>query len=68
LITKEHIPQIPSRQSWSNATGSSLRAIRLSLTMSSISKNEASAGMSFALYSANRPWAVAFFWRHTRRV
>ena len=29
LITKPHVPQMPSRQSWSNAIGSSPFAIRL---------------------------------------
>ena len=40
LMTSEHIPQIPSRQSESKAIGSSPSAIMVSLTTSSISRKE----------------------------
>ena len=41
LIIMPQEPQIPSRQSWSKATGSSPRSISRSLSTSSISRNEA---------------------------
>jgi hypothetical protein len=37
-----HVPQMPSRQSWSKAIGSSPSAMRRSLTTSSISRNDMS--------------------------
>jgi hypothetical protein len=40
LITSPHIPQMPSRQSWSKAMGSSPFASRPSFTTSSISRND----------------------------
>ena len=43
LIKKPHDPQMPSRQSWSNATGSSPRPISSSFKTSSISRNDMSA-------------------------
>jgi hypothetical protein len=42
LIISEHMPQMPSRQSWSNAIGSSPLAISCSLSTSSISRNDMS--------------------------
>jgi hypothetical protein len=42
LITIEHEPQMPSRQSWSKATGSSPFASQLSLSTSSISRKDMS--------------------------
>jgi len=45
LITVLHAPQIPSRQSWSNATGSCTSRISCSLRMSSISRNDMSGLM-----------------------
>jgi hypothetical protein len=42
-ITTPHDPQIPSRQSWLNATGSSPWWVRSSLSTSSISRNDMSA-------------------------
>ena len=46
LITMLHMPQMPSRQSWSNATGSSPSRISFSLRTSSISRNDMSGEMS----------------------
>ena len=43
--SSEHMPQIPSRQSWSKATGSLPSWMRLLFRMSSISRNEVSAEM-----------------------
>ena len=48
LITMPQVPQIPSRQSWSKAMGSSPFAISRSFTTSSISRNDMSAEMSGA--------------------
>jgi hypothetical protein len=48
LITMPQAPQIPSRQSWSNAIGSSPRPISPSFTTSSISRNDISGLMSAA--------------------
>ena len=42
LIMIEHVPQMPSRQSWSNVIGTLPPSLRRSLTMSSISRNDAS--------------------------
>ena len=42
LIMNPHIPQMPSRQSWSKAMGSSPPRMRPSLTTSSISRNDMS--------------------------
>ena len=43
LMTTPHVPQMPSRQSESNATGSSPLAVSSSLSRSSISRNELSS-------------------------
>src|SRR5262245_45233375 len=48
LITMLQVPQIPSRQSWSKAIGSSPLAMRPSFTTSSISRNDMSGLTSFA--------------------
>jgi hypothetical protein len=48
LITMLQVPQIPSRQSWSKAMGSSPRAIMPSFTTSSISRKDMCSDMSFA--------------------
>jgi len=48
LITIPQVPQMPSRQSWSKAMGSSPRAISRSLTPSSISRNDMSGDTSGA--------------------
>ncbi len=42
LMTIPHVPQMPSRQSWSNATGSSPFSTSSSLSWSSISRKELS--------------------------
>ena len=46
LITRPHVPQMPSRQSESKAIGSSPRAMSCSLTTSSISRNDMSGETS----------------------
>ncbi len=48
LMTTPQVPQMPSRQSWSKAMGSSPFSMRPSLTTSSISRNDMSALMSLA--------------------
>ena len=48
LIIRPHVPQIPSRQSWSKAIGSSPARSSRSLTTSSISRNDMSGLMSCA--------------------
>ena len=48
LITMPQVPQMPSRQSWSNAIGSSPFRISRSLTTSSISRNDMSGLISGA--------------------
>ena len=48
LIISPHVPQMPSRQSWSKAIGSLPSAMSRSLTMSSISRNDISSLMSGA--------------------
>ena len=45
-MVSEHVPQIPSRQSWSKATGTSRRAMSCSFSRSSISRKEESSGTS----------------------
>src|SRR5256885_3841031 len=50
-----HIPQIPSRQSWSNAIGSSLRASSCWLSTSSISRNDMSGLTSVIAYRTKPP-------------
>jgi hypothetical protein len=47
-ITTPQVPQMPSRQSWSKAMGSSPLAISPSLTTSSISRKDMSGLMSAA--------------------
>ena len=49
LMTTPHMPQMPSRQSWSKATGSSPCRISCSLRTSSISRNDMSGEMSVTL-------------------
>ena len=46
LIINEHVPQMPSRQSWSKTIASLPSSIRRSLRMSSSSRNEASSLIS----------------------
>ena len=45
-IISEHVPQMPSRQSWSNTIASLPSAISRSLRMSSSSRNDASSLIS----------------------
>ena len=53
LITNEHVPQMPSRQSESKAIGSFPPAMSPSFTTSSISRNDMSGKTSFASYVSN---------------
>ena len=48
LIITPQVPQMPSRQSWSNVKGSVPSSVSRSLTMSSISRNDASSLMPSA--------------------
>src|SRR5262245_16959657 len=68
LMTMLHVPQIPSRQSWSKAIGSSPFLISSSLTTSSISRNDMSGLTSRAGYVTMRPGLFASFCRQTWRV
>src|SRR5262245_66421288 len=68
LTTSPHVPQIPSRQSLSKATGSSPRRVRSSLTTSSISRKDISWLISLASYVTNCPGVVAFLCRQIRNV
>ena len=58
LIIIEHEPQMPSRQSWSNAIGSRPSAISRSLTTSNISRNDISGLMSGGVDVLERPGGV----------
>src|SRR5262249_45954597 len=55
LIVRAQVPQIPSRQSESNAIGTSPRSVSSSLTISSISRKEVSGEILLALYSTSLP-------------
>src|SRR3954468_22746666 len=68
LIIRLHDPQIPSRQSWSKAIGTSPRCISRSLTTSSISRKDISGLISAAWYSTKRPGAEGLGWRQMRKV
>ena len=68
LMNKSHEPQMPSRQSWSKATGSSPWCSRSSLSTSSISRNDIAGEMSRTWYSTRRPVAWRFFCRQIRRA
>ena len=68
LIITPQVPQMPSRQSWAKVTGSVPSSSRRSLTMSSISRNEASAGMPRASTSWNPPGAPGPSWRQIRSL
>ena len=48
LITMPQVPQMPSRQSWSKAIGSSPFSVSSSLTTSSISRKDMSGLTLFA--------------------
>ena len=65
LIMSEHVPQMPSRQSWSNVIGSRPSLVSRSLTTSSISRNDMSSLMSGAGMVSNCPAASAPSWRQT---
>src|SRR5262249_23370867 len=52
----------------SKAMGSWDRAIKSSLTTSSISRNDISSSTFFAWYVSKRPEEFLFFWRQTLRV
>ena len=67
-MTTPQVPQMPSRQSWSKAIGSSPFSIRPSLTTSSISRKDMSSLTSVASYVTKPPFAFASFWRQTLRV
>ena len=59
LTMQPHMPQMPSRQSWSKATGSSPFAIRSSFSTSSISRKDMCAltfGHFVAHHAARRRW------------
>src|SRR5580698_2481312 len=60
LIIMPHAPQMPSRQSWSKATGSCPSLISCSLSTSSISRNDMSGETSSIWYVSKRPrvWAL----------
>ena len=58
LIISPHMPQMPSRQSESKATGSSPLAMSCSLSTSSISRNDMSAEMSVDLVGVHRAGGV----------
>src|ERR1051325_3207002 len=61
LMNMLHIPQMPSRQSWSNATGSSPLRMSCSLGTSIISRKDMSDEMSLTLYVTKLPASLAFF-------
>src|SRR6266567_9501880 len=65
---KPHAPQMPSRQSWSNAIGSLPSCIRRSLTVSSISRNDMSGLTPGTSYVSNFPGASDAVWRHAVSV
>ena len=68
LIYIPHEPHIPSRQSWSNATGSLSSSTSFLLSASSISRKDISGDTSSILYVAKFPFAPAFFCRHIFNV
>src|SRR5882724_1303998 len=68
LIRKPHDPQMPSRQSCSNANGSSPRTVRSSLRTSSISRKDMSEETSLTRYSTNCPGELASCWRQILNV
>src|SRR4029077_7176047 len=63
LIVRAQVPQIPSRQSESNAIGASPRSVSSSLTISSISRKEVSGEIFVALYSTSFPFDCRSFCR-----
>ncbi len=67
LMTNPHMPQMPSRQSESNATGSSPFMMRSWFSTSSISRNDM-CSVAVTWYRTNRPGSDAFFCRQMSRV
>lgn len=67
LIVIEHIPQMPSRQSWSNAIGSLFSATSCSFKMSNISRKELSGLTLSTVYFTKRPFSLLFFCVQTLR-
>src|SRR5262245_42907715 len=67
-MTSEQVPQIPSRQSCSNAIGSLPSDSSFSLTTSSISRNDISGETSIARCVSNFPSAFGLFCRQTWSV
>jgi hypothetical protein len=61
FTTRLQVPQMPSRQSWSNAIGSSPFRESSSLTTSSISRKDMSGLTPFAWYVTKRPLSAASF-------
>src|SRR5262245_21257770 len=68
LMTRPHAPQMPSRQSWSNATGSSPSPMSRSLSTSSTSRNDMSGETSSSSYATIRPRSAASFCRQVFSV
>src|SRR4051812_44848079 len=68
LMTSEQVPQMPSRQSWAKAMGSSPLASRPSFTTSSISRKDMFGLRPLAGYSTNLPGWFGPAWRQTRIV
>ena len=58
LIIMAQDPQMPSRQSWSNATGSLPSAMSASLSTSNISRNDMS-GLTSSSWWVSKPPAAA---------
>src|SRR5690606_19535375 len=67
LMVRPHMPQMPSRQSLSKATGSLPSAISCSLSWSSISRNDWLGEMPSTTYSSKRPGAWGPAWRQILR-
>ncbi len=68
-MTKPQVPQIPSRQSWSNAIGSSPFAHQpLVDDVEHLEERHVLGLTSGASYVTKRPSAVASFCRQTLRV
>src|SRR4029077_16720810 len=65
---KPHDPQIPSRQSWSNAIGSLPSCISRSFTTSSISRNDMSGLTPGTSCVSKAPAVSGPDWRHTFSV
>ena len=61
LMTIEHMPQMPSRQSWSNAIVSLPCATSCSFRMSNISRKELSGLTLSTVWVTNLPFSPAFF-------